>query len=99
MGCFPCHSCRIGIELASGDRIGYRETCSACNADLHTCTHCTHHDPSAYNECRESSAERVGDRERANRCDYFEPGASRTGVGDKAEQHAKSALEDLFKKG
>ena len=99
MGCFPCNSCRFGIELASGERIGYRETCSACNADLHTCRNCTHHDPSAYNECRESSAERVGDRERANRCDYFEPGASRAGTGDGAEQQAKSALEDLFKKG
>lgn len=61
MGCFPCNSCRFQIELASGERIGYRE--------------------------------------RANRCDYFEPGASQAGTGDGAEQHTQSALEDLFKKG
>ena len=93
-----CHSCQFPIELASGERIGYRDTCSACSADLHCCQNCAHHDPSAYNECRESSAERVGDRERANRCDYFaigDPGARNVA---ESQQRTKSALDDLFKK-
>ena len=93
-----CFACNAPIALASGERIGYRDTCSACNADLHACRNCAHHDPSAYNECSESSAERVGDRERANRCDYFEIGDGSGGAVAEAEQRARNGLEDLFKK-
>jgi hypothetical protein len=60
-----CFVCDASVELASGERVGFRDTCDACGADLHVCRNCAHHDPSAYNECRETSAERVSDRERA----------------------------------
>ncbi len=92
-----CFACETTIELATGERIGFRETCDRCGADLHVCRNCRHHDPSAYNECRESSAERVSDRERANRCDYFEPGEGRGG-GDGGRSKALGDLESLFKK-
>ena len=87
-----CWSCSTPIELAAGERVGFRDTCNACGADLHVCRSCEFHDPSAYNECRESSAERVSDRERANRCDYFSP-ADR--AGGKA---AAANLDALFKR-
>lgn len=92
-----CHDCRAEILIASGASIGFREECDQCGADLHVCLNCGHHDPSAYNECREPSAERVADRDRANRCDYFRPGAG-PGSGSGASEKALSALEDLFKK-
>ena len=57
------------MTLAPGQRIG-------CGADLHVCVQCRHHDPGAYNECRETNAEPVRDRDRANRCDWFAPGAA-----------------------
>ena len=84
--------------MAGGDRIGFAETCDACRADLHSCVNCAHHDPSAHNECREPSAERVADRRRANRCEYFRPGdqAGGSGPGDRAR--ALDAAEALFKK-
>ena len=44
------------------------------------CLNCRFHDPNAYNECRESSAERVRERDRANRCEYFSPGIARVAV-------------------
>jgi hypothetical protein len=91
-----CFACGAGVELASGERVGFRDTCEACSADLHVCRNCRHHDPSAYNECREPGAERVSDRERANRCDYFAP-AQGAGGGD-APAAARAALEELFKK-
>ncbi|MGH0037017.1 MAG: hypothetical protein ACQGVK_18485 [Myxococcota bacterium] len=94
-----CFACETPLELATGERIGFRETCDRCGADLHVCRNCRHHDPSAYNECRESNAERVGDRERANRCDYFEPSdGGRKGV-EGGRQQALADLESLFKKG
>jgi hypothetical protein len=58
---------------------------------------CAHYDPEAYNECRESGAERVLDKERANRCDWFSAGADRGGDGS-AKTSALSELENLFKK-
>ncbi len=60
------------------------------------CRNCAHHDPSAYNECRESSAERVSERERANRCDYFRPGSAPGVTGPGSDPAAD--LEALFKK-
>ncbi len=93
-----CFACDHEIELASGERVGFRDRCSRCDADLHACRNCQHHDPSAYNECRESSAERVSDRERANRCDYFAPGERAGGGAAAAAGRAHSELQDLFKK-
>ena len=92
-----CFACNTEVEVAAAERIGFRDECSTCGADLHACRNCAHHDPSAYNECREPSAERVGDRERANRCDYFTPGGRVGGRGG-ARSKAVSELENLFKK-
>lgn len=90
-----CFACDREVALASGERVGFREDCS-CGADLHVCRNCAHHDPAAYNECREPNAERVGDRERANRCDYFRPRQGR-GAGQAAGP-SRAALDALFKK-
>ena len=92
-----CSSCNASRELASGERIGFRDCCDGCGADLHTCVNCLLHDPSAYNECRESSSERVSDRERSNRCEYFAPSDAEGGSGEERAV-ALSDLEGLFKK-
>ena len=93
-----CFACGAAVELGSGERVGFRDSCSACDADLHACRNCAHHDPAAYNECRESSAERVSDRERANRCDYFAPGSGRAGNANGERDRTRSSLDALFKK-
>ena len=94
MHCFACYA---RIDLASGERVAFRDTCERCDADLHSCRNCALHEPSAYNECRESSTERVSDRERANRCDYFVPGGAQGGEGT-AREGSLADLEALFKK-
>ena len=96
-----CHACQRELSLAAGESLGFREECAGCRADLHVCLNCGHHDPDAYNECREPNAERVLDRERANRCEYFRPGSGGLdgGDGSRAQADAKAALEDLFRKG
>lgn len=93
-----CFACNAEIPLAAGERVGFRDTCAACGADVHACRNCVHHDPSAYNECREPNAERVGDRERSNRCDYFAPGGGGDDAVARAQSAARSELEKLFKK-
>ena len=92
----PCFSCNAAIELATGERIGFRDTCEKCHADLHVCLNCTHYESTAYNQCREPNAEWVSDRERGNRCDYFVYG-DRFHDSLSAEQ-ARAKLDDLFKK-
>ena len=92
-----CGACGTGIELASGERVGFRDTCPGCSSDLHACRSCSHHDPGAYNESREPNAERVSDRERANRCEWF---AARTvAAASKPDPNAgaQAALDALFK--
>jgi len=97
-GGVECLACGKRIELASGERVGFRAECPRCRADLHACRNCAHHDPGAYNECREPQAERVADRERANRCDWFAPGGARAADASRGRDAARSALDALFKK-
>lgn len=93
-----CQHCRT--ELLLEGKIGIKETCFSCGFDLHCCLNCSFHDPRAYNQCRETQAERVVDKEKANYCDFFvfrevssKPQAA-GGVSD-----ARKKLDDLFKSG
>lgn len=86
------------MELAAGERVGFQDDCPACRAALHACRNCAHHDPAAHNQCRESNAEWVGDRERANRCEYFTPGSGSGGAERGKREKAKDVLDSLFRK-
>ena len=92
-----CCACNTEVSLSAGERIGFRDECSHCGTDLHSCRNCLHHDATAYNECREPNSERVSDRDRGNRCDYFSP-SEREGGSDDSRKDALSAVESLFKK-
>ncbi len=92
---FKCWSCKKEISVTT---VGFREECPHCRVDLHVCTNCTHYDTTRYNECREPIAERVREKDRANRCEFFSvSGGSGDGV-DKAKQDLLSQAEALFKK-
>lgn len=89
-----CFSCQKEVHFK--DKIGFREECLHCRADLHACKNCAFYDPKAYNECRESSADVVREKDRANYCDYFSP---RDGQAQENKADAlKAAAEALFKK-
>jgi hypothetical protein len=57
---------------------------------------CKFFDARVYNECKESNADRVVDKEKANFCDYF----TLTGglIEDNSVESLKSAADSLFKK-
>ena len=93
-----CFACGAAVELRTGERVGFREVCEKCGADLHVCRNCAHHDPSAHNECREPGADYVPDRERANRCEWFRAREDGGGAGRGERSGALSDLESLFKK-
>jgi len=92
MKCFSCQK-----EVAIQEKVGRREECSHCHADLHVCKNCEFYDKTAYNECHESSADRVQDKERSNFCDYFSP-SSKAGTKSNGKDDLLKAAEALFKK-
>ncbi len=77
--------------------VGRNDVCPHCGGDLRCCKQCSFYEPNAYNECREVTAERVVDKERANFCENFVlKGGSQKWVN--RSQNARDALEALFKK-
>lgn len=90
-----CYQC--GRELREAE-YGRRESCPACAVDTRVCRNCQHYDPAMNNGCRESAAEIVRDKEKANFCDWFRPGRPEVGGGPKKGPDAKSAFDRLFKK-
>ena len=63
-----CWKCKKEIPLEKPARA---DECPLCHADLHVCKACDFYESGAHNDCRESSADMVTEKERANFCDYF----------------------------
>ncbi|MCS6924680.1 MAG: hypothetical protein NZ578_02140 [Candidatus Binatia bacterium] len=93
MSCARCHG-----ELVLRERVGRRDTCPHCGADLHCCLNCALYDPRAANACREPDAEPVADKERSNFCEYFTFRDEREQSHPSAAADARARLEALFKK-
>src|SRR6266545_7252438 len=93
-----CFKCGAGYPLEG--RIGRKDTCPKCDADLHCCLNCRHYNRSAHNQCNEPQAEWVRDKDRANFCDYFEPnrGGLPAGAPGSEASDARALFDSLFKK-
>jgi len=90
-----CHACKK--EIAGTTKIGRRDECSSCGADLHCCHNCAFHDRTASKQCREPVAEFVREKHKANHCDFFAYIETRADAADTSLARARGALEDLFK--
>jgi transposase len=94
MSCAACEADLGGVE-----RVGRRDTCPRCGADLHACRNCRFYAPRVAGECREPQAERVLDKTRGNFCDYFAPAAARpSGAPAPGSADARDALDRLFRR-
>ena len=91
-----CHQCRK--EVVVQKVIGRKDTCPFCGAELRCCVNCRFYDAQVYNQCRESQAERVLEKDRSNFCDYFSFREAETEPEPAAKQSARDKLESLFKK-
>jgi len=90
-----CHKCKK--EIAADFFVGRQSQCPSCGADLHCCLNCSFYELGAYNDCRESQAERVLDKAHYNFCDFFRFKQTAKSSGA-ANLKTKDKLEDLFKK-
>ncbi len=94
MNCFHCGS---AITIKPQEVIGFRDRCPKCDRPLHACFNCDFHDPAYNNQCRETQADRVVDKDRANFCDYFAP-KSGTAKQVASSSDARARLDALFSK-
>jgi hypothetical protein len=90
-----CHQC--GYDIGPLQRIGRRDACLRCGADLHCCVNCSFFAPTAHNQCREPHAERQVDKTVGNFCDFFAFHIGRP-VTDPPSADARTRLEALFSK-
>ncbi|MBF0379421.1 MAG: hypothetical protein HQL69_00260 [Magnetococcales bacterium] len=95
-----CWRCQTPLP----SEIGRSTVCSGCQQDVRVCHNCRFYDAHSYNECQESQAERVLDKENATFCDYFST-TSKQGSHSSNKQpsnnisksEALKAAEALFK--
>lgn len=73
------------------------DECKQCHAELHVCKLCEWYSTAVAKHCRETVAEEVKDKERANFCDYFKPRpAAFSNASTTAADRAKAELDALF---
>lgn len=96
MNNITCYHCHKLIPILGAFKVTRTEECPYCSTGLHCCRMCTFYDPKVYNECRESNADRIVDKEKANFCDYFNL-SDGPGAGTSKEALIDAAAS-LFKK-
>lgn len=89
-----CFSCGQKLNLILP--VSRREECTGCRADVRVCKNCAYYDAKVYNECRETQADVVKEKERSTICDYFSPRTTVAGATSRSDLFA--AAEALFKK-
>lgn len=86
-----CWSCKKEIEVS--EKIGRKDICPNCEADLKCCYNCRLYDKDAHHQCREPQAEWVRYKEKGNFCEFFEPKTS----SDRSPSGAPLTKEDKKK--
>jgi hypothetical protein len=92
-----CYKCGESLSDTLKVMVSRSDTCPKCLADIRCCKMCQFYDPKSYNECRENSADRVKEKEKANFCDYFKISSSYNDA-EKARLEALAKAQALFKK-
>jgi hypothetical protein len=87
-----CRKCAAVIEVT--DKIGFRDTCPSCDEWLHSCVHCRFW---SGGRCTEPAAEKAGDPEGRNFCEWFRERTQADGRGAQ-EDEGRASAEDLWKK-
>jgi hypothetical protein len=64
-------------ELPADLRVGRETLCPLCDGHLHACIQCRFYEPTLSNQCLEPEADYVGDRQKANFCEFFQLAGTR----------------------
>jgi LSD1 subclass zinc finger protein len=96
MSAIECHSCSKPLDLQPGAKIMRSDECPHCYANIHCCKMCDFYDITAYNECRETNADRILEKDKANFCDYFILSGTNNSGGN-SKDDLLNAANSLFK--
>ena len=66
-----CYACHKELDIEAKAKIHKSSECDFCYADLRCCKMCELYSPTSYNECRETGADRIIEKEKANFCDFY----------------------------
>ena len=100
-----CHNCGREVKLVG--KVGRKDECPQCHADMHCCKNCSYFDPGQSKQCTESEADYVRDKLKANFCEFFEPtrrvalttrGMQQGSSGGGKSDDVRKAFDALFKK-
>ena len=96
---YYCHSCRNEqiFDVKVGVKVGRRDSCPHCGADLHVCKNCRLWDPAIHNQCREPEASFIRERTEGNFCTHFDFKDGDLPAEDTSVASAKAKLDALFK--
>jgi hypothetical protein len=91
-----CHFC--GRQLDEKMEVYRASTCVSCGKDLKICYNCRFYSKGIHNDCLETSAEPVRDKDRSNFCDYFKfkDAASAERSSSDRKQDARESFLNLF---
>jgi ribosome-binding protein aMBF1 (putative translation factor) len=89
--CWRCGATLQDVPLP----LGRRAECPACHAELHVCRMCRHYDTRKAKHCRETAAEEIREKTRANFCDWFQP-CHEAYAPDSPRAEDRSRLDALF---
>ena len=96
-----CYKCQKSYLAPDGP--GFQDVCEGCSSYLHCCMNCYFHDPYQHNQCTESQAEFVSDRNGMNHCEYFnfksDGGAKRHDDHDGGRRFRKPDWRNVNKSG
>lgn len=91
--CWKCGASLADLSLP----LRRLDECRQCHAELHVCKMCEWYSISVAKHCRETVAEEVKDKERANFCDYFKPRPDAYSAANlDAASKAQAELDALF---
>ena len=89
--CWNCGAALGPLDYGRGD------ICKSCGRDTKVCKGCQFYEQGTHNDCHETQADRVVEKERSNFCDYFIPKAG-AGSNNTTRDAMKAAADALFKK-
>jgi len=85
-----CYKCKKQLDLPS-KKIGFKDICIFCDADLHVCKNCKYYQIGKPNDCRVPNTDFVFDREKNNFCEEFQ-------ILEKTDSSNKTTKKDISKK-
>lgn len=91
--CWKCGASLADLSLP----LQRLDECRQCGAQLHVCKLCQFYSPAVAKQCRETIADEVKEKERANFCGYFDPRPDAwSAAGQSGAARARGELEALF---